>query len=459
MPMMPLAAVPQLPLKARTITAGLWTISGAVSSNVLRLLSNLVLTRLLFPDSFGLMVIATTVTVIMAMLSDVGIHQSIVRGPHGDDPVFLDTAWSVQIIRGACMWGGACLVTIGLGLGASRGWIPAHSTYADPSLPWILPIMCFSAVINGFQATDVSSANRCLQVKPLVLWELGMQVFNILLLIGLAWFMRSVWALVIGTLVSAVLATSLSHFVFAIHRNRFRIDTTSLHELLGFGKWLALSSAIGVFASSGDRLILGALVSAHVLGLYSVASGLVGAVDGVVQLLFSRVMLPVFGEIARNRPERVAETFFRLRWRLDPLIVFASGAMFSLGPFIVSVLYDNRYHDAGAMLQVLSLGLLVSRYAMVQQVYLALNKPRYQVVLNLVRATTIFVGVPAGYALFGLTGALLAIALKDLTSLPLIFWFNRKHSLNNLALEACWLLFWPVGWVAGSMASTLHQHL
>jgi len=72
------------------------------------------MTRLLIPDMFGIMAIATMVPVILTLLSDVGLHQNIVQSRRGDDPAFLDTVWSVQIVRGFVLWAIALLVSAAL---------------------------------------------------------------------------------------------------------------------------------------------------------------------------------------------------------------------------------------------------------------------------------------------------------------------------------------------------------
>src|SRR5213593_469813 len=101
---------PTTTLRSRLVGATLWIILGTVSQHLLRLVSNLIVTRLLAPDMFGVMAVATTVPVIMALLSDIGLTPNIVRSPWGDDPVFLDTAWTVSIVRGLLMWTGAVCV-------------------------------------------------------------------------------------------------------------------------------------------------------------------------------------------------------------------------------------------------------------------------------------------------------------------------------------------------------------
>src|SRR5947209_12532904 len=94
----------QLPLRRRVLNAGTWVFAGYVLSQVIRFGSNLLLTRLLVPEMFGVMAIAMVVIIGLAMFSDLGLGQSVVRSVRGSEPLFLNTAWVVQILRGMLLW-------------------------------------------------------------------------------------------------------------------------------------------------------------------------------------------------------------------------------------------------------------------------------------------------------------------------------------------------------------------
>ena len=90
-------------LRGSALTAGSFAITQG-----LRLASNLVLTRLLFPEAFGLMALVSVVVVGLQMFSDTGVGPAISRSPRGDDSTFLDTAWTINLIRGVLRWGLTC---------------------------------------------------------------------------------------------------------------------------------------------------------------------------------------------------------------------------------------------------------------------------------------------------------------------------------------------------------------
>ena len=94
-------------MKARALRGTGMTVIATVGTNGLRLGSNLVLARLLTPEIFGLMALANVFLIGLKMFSDTGVQTSIVRSPRGDEGIYLDTAWTLQIGRGFVIWVGA----------------------------------------------------------------------------------------------------------------------------------------------------------------------------------------------------------------------------------------------------------------------------------------------------------------------------------------------------------------
>ena len=94
----------KLTLRKRIIHGASWIMVGHISGQLLRLVSNLIMTRLLVPEMFGVMAIANVIMIGLAMMSDIGIRQHIIQSKHSDSENFLNTAWVVQIIRGIILW-------------------------------------------------------------------------------------------------------------------------------------------------------------------------------------------------------------------------------------------------------------------------------------------------------------------------------------------------------------------
>lgn len=436
-------------LKQRILRAGGWTIAGYAVSQAIRLGGSLVMTRLLVPEMFGVMAIASMVTVILNMMSDLGVHQNIVQSRRGEDPVFLDTAWVVQIARGVLLWLVALLLSAGLHFANLGGLFPAASVYTSPVLPLVIAAGGFSAVILGFQATGVSIAHRKFEQKRLVQIEFVSQLAGLTFMIGIGVATRSIWALVAGGLVGSATAVVLGHGWLKRHRNRFRWDRSALRELISFGKWTFVSSVFTVLAVNGDRLLLGGFVDAHVLGLYAIAALILGAIEGALGRLFTVVSLPALSEVARNDPARLREIYYRLRIPGDLLLLFAAGVLFAAGQGVIDLLYDPRYRAAGGMLQVLAFSFIASRYGISYHIYLAVGKPRYLAIINMVRCVSLFMIVPPLYAFGGTQAAIWGIALHALAMIPFVLGFNARLGLVDARREFLVLFALPFGIACG----------
>ena len=92
------------------------------------------MTRLLVPQMFGIVAIATLVQICLAMFSDLGLNlKNVIQSKRGSDPAFLNTIWVTQIIRGVVLWFLALIISLLLFIANRVGIIPANSVYADPT--------------------------------------------------------------------------------------------------------------------------------------------------------------------------------------------------------------------------------------------------------------------------------------------------------------------------------------
>ena len=435
---------------------------GYVSGYGLRLVSSLIMTRLLVPEMFGVMAVASVVQVVASMLCDVGLRQAVIQNRRGDQQIFLDTAFTLQIIRGAVIWVACTLCAVMIGLSAAKGWFSIESVYAAPELPAIIVAMAFSSVILGFQSTKSMTSDRHLNQRQLAIIELVAQAVGLVVAIIIGYLTHSIWSFVVSTLVAALVNVALSHLYLPGPNNRIRLERNAAFELLRFGRWILVSSLFTVLAANGDRILLAGWIDPTTLGLYVLALNLILMIEGGGGRLFWSVATPAFSRIASDSPEAIRSSYYRARLSFDAVFVGCAGILYAGGEAIVGILYDQRYAAAGHMLQILSFSLLLSRYGLANALFLAIGRPQNLGLISGVKTVTLFVAIPVANHLFGFEGALWAIALHGLVILPIIFVLNRRHGLNNLRFEAAVLLFWPAGYllgVAGSYVVAPFQHL
>lgn len=451
---------PSSSLRRRAISAGAWNLGALVTSQAIRLGGNLVMARLLMPEMFGIMMIATTVSVVLHLLSDVGLRQNIIQSPRGDDPVFLNTVWTVQIVRGLILFASTLLIA-GFTWFAQviNLWAP-NSTYATPELPLVLALTGVSAIFYGLQSTKVDLAVRAVQQKKVVLAEFASQLVGLLVMLVIGYFSRSIWSLVGAGLVSAIVSALLGHFWFEGPPNRLQWERSTLQELLVFGRWILLSSAVGVLAMYGDRFWFGGSMTANELGVYSIAVLILGALQLGLQRLFGAVALPAFSEASRtNDTVRLHALYYRLKLMFDLVSLFFCGLFWTGSTLLISILYDARYAQAGSMMAILSLSFFTMRYMVAHQVWIALGLTKYQAMDNIIRVVSLWVLLPLLLAIGGVKYAIWGVALHTFPTLVLIFYVNCRLGLFNLKRELVVLPMLAVGALCGELLTGLAKWL
>jgi O-antigen/teichoic acid export membrane protein len=433
----------------RVIIAGAWVIASHVGSQILRLASNLVMTRLLIPDLFGLMALANTILFGLMLLSDLGLSQGVVQSRRGDETSYLNTIWTVQILRGALIWIAALTIALALHLLGSRHLLPLGSAYSDPVLPWVVGTLSLNALVGGFTSTKIATASRHLALGRLTLIELVSQVAGLTVMIVWALADRSIWAMVVGSLFSALMRVFLSHAFLPGEPNALHWSRDDFVEIFQFGKWIFLTSILGFLSASGDRLILGWLIDPAMLGLYSIALFMISALQDIFSKLVGNVAFPAFSEVVRQRPFELARVYYKFRLPLDVVSLLATGLLFSSGHHLIDLLYDERYRAAGHMLEILSIGIFEVRYSLAGQCFMAMGLPRLLAPIIAVRLIAVFGLLPVFFHFFGLEGAIWIAGGSVLFTLPVTLYFKLKHGLFDLRRELMVLPLLLVGYLSG----------
>ena len=269
------------------VSGVVWTILGYGASQVLRFGGNLILTRLLLPEYFGLMALVNIPIIGLQLFSDVGIIPSIVQNQRGDEPVFYNTAWTLQIVRGFGLW----LFCLAIA-------VPVAQIYAEPRLLLLIPVVGFTTVLNGFESTAVATLRRHVDLAKTIKFDALMQAASLAFMLLWAWVSPTIWALVGGNLIAALLRTARSFWLIPGYKNQLAWEDAALKELFSFGKWIFVSTALTFLATQMDRLILGKLISVELLGVYAIAFTLSDIPRQMIGALGTKVVFPVIARTA-----------------------------------------------------------------------------------------------------------------------------------------------------------------
>lgn len=383
--------------------SGSWTLVGYGVSQALRLGGNLILTRLLFPEAFGMMAIVMIACYGVTMFVDMGITQSIVQNKRGNEPAFINTAWTLQIILGFLICGGLCALAL-----------PMASFYDVPQLAAMLPVVGLSAIINGFNSTKLYTAQRNLEAKRVTLIDVTTYALGLLCTIYLAWLLQSVWALVWGQVISATLKMSATHVALHGIRNRLAWDRDAARHLIKFGRWIMWSSVLTFLSVEGGRLLISSLLDMRQLALFTLANTMNLMFWQAIQQLAGKVFFPAYAEVYRNDPKRLSAVMYKARltitlpsWFLAVLFVFS-------GNWIMGILYDERYHGSGAMLELLAIGTLAGCvWESYTGVLLAMGKVATMAALTATQIVCQIGGMVIGYHYWGGAGIVMGIAAAN----------------------------------------------
>jgi O-antigen/teichoic acid export membrane protein len=433
-----------------------WFLTGSLLAQGLRLLSSLLLTRLLMPEAFGLMAAVNTLYFGLLMFSDLGIWQSVVRSARGSDPRFLGTAWLVQVLRGVILALLVLLLALLVHQGAVHGWFATDTVYADPRLPGMIALFALAALLQGLESIQLATAQRELQGGLIVRLELLTQLVTIGVTVAGAWLTGSVWSLVIGAVSATGVKTALSYLVLPGTAVRPCWDSDGVREIVGFGKWIFLSSIIGFLAAHGEKLLLGATLGVAAFGVFTIASNLLAAVIGVYGTINGKVVFPSLSQVNLDADAGAARRLYaRLQRLVDVVLGLLAGLFLLTGSWLVELLYDPRYAEAGWMLQWLAVGLLGLRYQVLEQLMFTAGRPGWVTANNALRALSLAVFIPSGFALGGEQGAIVGVVVSQFASWPLSLWFKHRHRLLDWRSETRWLPAVTAGVAIGLVADRL----
>ncbi len=412
-------------LRRLAVRGSIYEMAGYGAAQVIRLGSNLVLTRLLYPQAFGLVALVTIFNQGLVMLSDVGLEPAVIQNARGDEPRFLNTAWTIQIIRGFILYAIALACAYPLAL-----------FFDEPSLFGLNVVGSLAVIITGFHSTSLYTLRRHLGAARINLIELGAQVAAVVVMIPLAYAWRSPWALVAGVLASSVAKMVASHCIDVGYRNKLAWDPESRAAITNFGKWIVAASAVFFISRQGDRVLVGHFLGVAELGVYSIGIMLSEAISNPLTRVTHGILYPILSRVHREDSSRLGASYYRARLGLDALSQPVLGALTILGPFVIETLYDNRYTEAGWILSAFATRVaMMCVQAPCETCLFSIGQTRYGLYQNLARMLWIVVAVPVGWHLSGLHGLVWAVALSEVPIFFVLWPAFRRAGILKLTRE------------------------
>lgn len=409
----------------------LWTMGTYAASAGIRFGSNIVLSRLLGPEILGVVVIAQAIRVGTELLTDLGMEQNVVHSPHGDEERFLNTVWTMQILRGL-------LVSI-----ACAALSPLLARFYGIDIT-ILFAMSVVPLLNSLMSTSLFSVAKRLDVRTRNLFELGSETIGLVINITLAFTLQNVWAPILGILLSIAVRAGLT-YLLPHQRHRLVLDRVHAPAIFHFSKWIMLSSLAFYAAVYVDRLFLGRVVPLAVLGVYGLAKAVADLPNTVAGRLAFQVVFPFVASsdeglaAGSDRRRELAQA----RRNFLVLVLLGIATVMAWSDHAVILLYGRRYAAAGWMLCLLLVGGWIAVMSSLNEATVfGRGKPKNVGLANSTRFAVMALVLPLGFSVFGLPGALLALPAAELTRYLMLMQaqrrlgttFLRQDGLMSLAL-------------------------
>lgn len=435
-------------------SASVYVMLNHFSSQFIRLLSNLILTRLLAPELFGVMAFVFTIIMALHMVSDLGVHQAVVRSHNATNQKFLNVAWTIKLIHGSVV--GIVLILLGLLLGLIQaGMNSLDSALAHPDLPYVLMMISLSQFFSGLTSIRVVDYFRSMKQKELLILELTTQIFSLMLMVLLAYLYSNIYALAIGSISASFIKMIMSYTYLVGVKSRLCFDISYIKEVFTFGKWIVLSSITGFVVNAGDKILLGIWVSASLLGFYSIAQILAQFIKQLVQKLLSSIYFPLLSDEVRKGSDstRIEKLYYAIRFKIDLICCISVGFIFSSADVIVFVLYDDRYSEVASILKILSFSAIWVGGQLATQLFLAYGKSNLFSHVVMFQALVFLIITPISYYSFGFYGVVVSVVINPVVQYAFTCYYMNKYYFLSYLKELRCLLFIPVGMLLGVLFS------
>jgi len=372
---------PSESLTQRTVRGGVWVFALNLTSRGLRLISTIILARLLLPSDFGLVGIALIAISALELFTRTGFDAALIQ-KKGAVTEYLDTTWLVSVIRGIVL----AVILFSLSPIIARFFENAE---AEP----VLRVMAITMVFVGFRNIGVMYFRKELRFEKQFIFNLGITLTTISVSIPLAFLLRSVWAIIYGALAGSLMELILS-YVLHPYRPKFKFDSGKAKELFSFGKWILGSGVLVFLVTQGDDIFVGKLLGVTLLGLYQIAYRISNLPATEIAHVISRVTFPAYSKLQDNTA-KLREGYLKVL-QLTSFILFPlAGGIFILAPDFTQIFLGSKWMPMVPAMQVLAFAGLVRAVGVTTgPVFLATGKPevdtRWQIIRLLVLAALIY---------------------------------------------------------------------
>lgn len=386
-------------LKAKTISAMLWSSIGKFGTMGISFVSNMVLARLLLPEDFGLIGMLTIFIAISEVFILGGFGQALIQKKNSTHTDY-STVFYWNLFASFLFYGILYLSA------------PAISSfYGMPLLCKVLRIQSITLIINSFAVVQSNQLIKQLKFKALSIRNVSAVIIGTTVAIIMAYKGYGVWSLVVSSIVSSFVGVLLL-WGQSSWRPKWEFSMDSFKQLFAFGGLMALSSLVDKIYNELQGLIIGKWYSPADLGYYSQAHKLEQVPVQALSQIVSQVSFPVFSSLQDNKERLlygVRKNLIAVTYLNFPMSIL----LMVVGAPLIRLAYGPNWDVAIPYFQILCFaGMMFTTNTMNNQVIKALGKSNIYFYAQLAKRTIGILLMIIG-ATIGIWGLLGAVALNS----------------------------------------------
>lgn len=398
----------------RQIVSGLsWTLVATLMTNGFSFVVKMVLVALLAPEHFGLIGMAVVFTGAVATFNELGLGAALIQKKAETlQEIHYHTVFWVTLLASVIIFV-AMLTLIGPFIAVF---------YSEPILYPIVIVLSFSLLLNPFSLIPRVILTRELNFRTLALAGLVASIVSGLFAILLAWLGYGVWSIAWQGVVAT--AVNITAFWLIIDwRPRWRFSRSAFYDVFSFGAYVTTNSVAVHFMKNIDYLLVGRLLGAELLGIYTLAFILTDTFRGHLMNVLNKVLYPVYGKI-QDDPKRIAYYYLQAI-KYNSLLIFPIMILFIAYADEIVTLFGQEWQRATFPLQMLALGVMFHAAVGTSSTVLkGLGKP--DIDLKIYLTTNLVINLPilfVGIHYAGINGAAVAICVGKAISFVVRFYF------------------------------------
>jgi len=416
-------------ISRKVVRGGLWMFALHIVDRLFNFVRTIVLARLLMPKDFGLFGIGLIAIMTLTTFSKTGFHGALIQ-KKDDIKDYLDTAWTVHMIRGV-------ILTLILFLTAPY----ISSFFNEPSATPLLRVLALSELFVGITNPGVMYFERDLVFQKLFIYEISGTIFDIVVSIVLAFMLRNVWALVYGLLARRLIQLVLS-FLIVPQKIRLRLDVVRFKELFDFGKYIFLSSILNFLLIHGSQAFVGKVLGAVTLGFYVLAFRISDLPTREVITIVDRVTFPAYSKV-QEQILKLKEGYSRILQMVSFILIPVSVGLFVLAKDFTELFLGEKWMAIVPALKVLVIwggmrAINVTSYPLFNGV----GRPVLGTKIRFVQILFLGAIIYPFSRQWNLLGICLAVFLSELSVSPLYFYSIRKI-INIQLIKMLKMFFFP----------------